>query len=680
MWIGLLFLLLATDAKKKFTRPKIEHRRQVELTFKRKTPDWVGWEKHFDDDDGAPSLSDIEEGGSAISGGSKKHASRGEIEDIDDTSGKGTAATWYADQEVNESVEPADCETHKSCEQLLIQEIKTLQNPKDCGESRRRFLFLEFEGSEGVGSTIGMIAEGLAEGLHSNRTTIYGPIMPTMMGLSFMGGVAEGFPSDDPCGKDAVSALDCYIEPISSCSLKDALKHRKSFKSFVKNVYDDRKMFKAMESRRGSPALMTAPRRFRHLTGANVWWTRVLLQYVFRLKPNIVKEMEALRLKTGTRHPTVGVHIRHGDLSLRFEYGEKAGTRAYQNRPFFDVATYFEHVKDAVETGKIPMPKTVYVASDSTLVKQAVEVEKLDAFWNGGYDDDAKEGDAEEDGGEESTGEDPLTNFVLLDRYRSKHGAHTSATLMALPHSVKEQLSKDSKRDRALRFRKMLQEAIEDIWMLSKCDYFFGTGSSHFTALATYLREGKDSNPAYPSFFLDSEGLVSGHFCPGLFHGTINGTSRLPNPHERHHIMHRRFLDRLHVAEDLMPPNVFHFDTEQAVYTIPSSTFDSEASRWVDPRRSRMWEWAVTDAATLRNPKRLMDRIVSLINDGASLDEFWSYGIVCTGWRHAKELLSRVRKGKLQLAAGDDMLRQMEDIVLGNIKVAIVLVARLQLR
>mmetsp|Transcript_35489 Transcript_35489/g.49694 ORF Transcript_35489/g.49694 Transcript_35489/m.49694 type:complete len:92 (-) Transcript_35489:109-384(-) len=64
-----------------------------------------------------------------------------------------------------------------------------------------------------------------------------------------------------------------------------------------------------------------------------------------------------------------------------------------------------------------------------------------------------------------------------------------------------------------------------------------------------------------------------------------------------------------------------------------------------------------------------MDRIVSLINDGASLDEFWSYGIVCTGWRHAKELLSRVRKGKLQLAAGDDMLRQMEDIVLGNIKV-----------
>uniref|UniRef100_A0A7S2XHG3 Uncharacterized protein n=1 Tax=Lotharella oceanica TaxID=641309 RepID=A0A7S2XHG3_9EUKA len=354
--------------------------------------------------------------------------------------------------------------------------------------------------------------------------------------------------------------------------------------------------------------------------------------------------MQALMSSLELTPPIAGIHIRHGDLKLRFEFGDKAGQRAYQNRPYHDAEDYFSALRDAVDSDELERPGSVYVASDGDQ-SAAIEEESED-MWDGNP-----------------------PKFVTLKRYRNKHGAHTSSTLMALPYSAKVELSKVPERERAINFRKMLREAIEDIYILSKSDYFIGTASSHFTSLATYLRVGKDETLATRSIFLDTPGLVSGAYCPGLFHGTINGTSRLLKPHERHQIMHRRFLDRLHLQSDLVPPNVFHFDTKRAFYGVPAHTFDQEGARWKNPKSSRMWEWTRTDPSILRNSKALLDRIVQLVNDGATMDNFWSYGIALGGWKHAKKLIDQVNRGKLKLDVSKNVMEQLVDVVTGNIEV-----------
>jgi len=373
-----------------------------------------------------------------------------------------------------------------------------------------------------------------------------------------------------------------------------------------------------MEGRRGSPALFTAPKRYRHLENSNLWWQRQLLQYVFRLKPDKEQMMQQLYKEIGLESPSIGLHIRHGDLNLKYEYGDKAGERAYMNRPYFEYEDYFTKMREAIEKGDIPLPKSIYIATDGQDIESAIERERLNPIWSeaANRDNDPQYAQcvaASECDDERFSG----TKFIILDRYRNVYGAHTSSTLMALPHSAKRELSKLSDADRALNFRAMLQEAIEDIWLLSKCDYIFGTGSSHFSALAAYLRVyriishvqiqvvivrmkvGPHGAPPHRSIFLDASGLELGEFCPGLFHGSINGTAKLLRPHERHHIMQKRFLDRLHVQEDLHPQNAFHFDVKRSHYVVPTHTFDSEASRWVDAGRSRVWEWVSTDSGTL---------------------------------------------------------------------------------
>lgn len=637
-----------------YHRGPVLHERSQELGFQTKVPDWDGFDDWLWDSpqlQGGPSgpaaalrgrrtrkrKEDVVSTKSRVSEsapGSSKGASAGAV--------RAKASRARTSGEGGSAGQRAPCSDYSECSALLGSEIERLQQPVDCRDPSLRFLLLEFVGGEGVGSTLAMVAQGLGESLHSNRTLIYGPLRPGMLRVEFMGGKALGFDSDTPCGEAADSSLDCHLLPLSRCSLADILSFKSEFEEFAENPFDDRRRFKLMEARRGSPALHVAPPRYRHLPEADRWWRSQLVRYAFRLRPETEAAFEATRKnKFAWRGPVVGVHIRHSDLGLRFEYGPHAGARAYQSRPYFKTSDYLRSLRDAVRSQAIETPKTVFVASDNEAVRRAVQKEQKSKFWR-------DLGDIE---------------WVFLDRYRNVHGAHTSTTLIALPHSAKVSLSAVPPRTRAENFRRMVREALEDIWFLSQSDYFFGTGSSHFTAVANALRGPEVAQP----HFLDAAGLASGEYCPGLFHGTINGTLKLEHPEKRHQIMQERFLDRKTNANDFSAARAFRFSAEKMLYEIPRVTFDEEGLRWADASRSRMHARSTTPWQIQKDPQRLLGRIVGLVNSGGEYDTFWSYGLALTGWIHARDLFEKVLDQKLTLNANEAVLEQIDEILYGNI-------------
>ncbi|GAB5355646.1 hypothetical protein AAMO2058_000223500 [Amorphochlora amoebiformis] len=673
-----ILLLLACRGRGKgrrgaYSRDKVWYEREIELEFSGKIPDW-GPEWHVN----TPSLP-----GKALAHGSEGWARVGDEGRVESEAsfeeenrvggrrGRHQAKKSHVEKK-EKKIEKGEmtgtpalgtmskCKDYVACSRQFQQEIQALQHPMDCSSPGNRFLFLEFEGLEGVGSTLAMIAEGLAEGIYSNRTTMFLTVMPTMLKQDFLLANPQ---SEFPCGKGAYSALDCYIEPLTSCKVSNVLKHRKEFKEFTKNIYDDRFRFKAMESRRGSPALHVAPARYRHLDEPHRWWQKEILRYVFRLKKKWVNIFRKKRESLALKPPVIGLHIRHGDLSLKFEFGDKKGQRAYQNRPYYPAEFYFDELRARIASGDLPRPRTIYVATDGIQVETAVEQERQHPFWSNPRDSQENPGNP----GESPPG-DPV-EFVLLNRFRSQHGAHTAATLLALPYSAAKELAETPEEERARNFANMVQDAIEDIWMLSTCDAFLGTGSSHFTAFANNLRERKDKGPGNWGHYMDAEGLKSGLYCPGLFHGTINGTSRILFPEKRHQILQQRFLDRLVVPQDFLKGNMFEFDARRSFYHIPTHMFDHESVRWRDRSKSRVNEWETTPQAIQKDPNQLLKRIVGLINNGAEMDTYWSYAMAYAGWCHAKDLLEKVWDGKLEIQASDDLMDQLEDVITGNIAV-----------
>jgi hypothetical protein len=327
----------------------------------------------------------------------------------------------------------------------------------------------------------------------------------------------------------------CFFQPISSCSLDDVT-YQEMVDYSNGRQFDDHSRLMRNDLRR-SPSLYHPPfglfeymskipgnsfsgsmddgNGFAPALGRNSidkyhLWSAAVAAFIFRLKSDVVKSFirrnsdigfpfsqplldkyapSPLTMENGLpreemQKKTVwGIHIRHGDL--------KFNKQIYSYKRVFQFEEYFEGAR--AHSHKLGhTPDYLYVATDSDDIaglltaynKFNKEIQGSDGGWYGGQ---------------------KVPAIIVLDndhRFRTPIGSHAVAAgggcvlepklareglkrCTVLPEHVKQYMVNDVPRSEMM--MRIMIDAIEDIFLLSLCDVFIGSGSSYYSSVAALL-------------------------------------------------------------------------------------------------------------------------------------------------------------------------------------------------
>ena len=463
---------------------------------------------------------------------------------------------------------------------------------------------------------------GLAEAVHANRTLVWGRYIPPMFARAHR----------ELCYNSRQGGLyDCFFQHISSCSLSDVTDEELRVLSV--SGYNDSARVSLQQTRR-SLAMYIPPPEYRAIDSIKTLWPSALAAYVFRLKQP---------WKVPYQLPMYGVHIRHGDI--------KALSHVYKNRVVFPVEEYIKKLKDV----SVP-PNTVYIATDSIDANSFIN--KSRSVW----------------GCRDIVSNVKCPTFVSSVRFRSEYGSHLVAArggcigrACGLPGDIVMELMETDKRvkmnsenrDSNTTFTfitasesddvfRVVSEAIQDVYLLSKCSVIVGTGVSHFTTLSVLLswythyysvaalnQSYETSCPVWSDlaryyqdihpekyFLLDAAGVASGELESSFLLGTFQGQSKIPRSrgHERYSSLEARFRDDTMLTEDLTMKSALSSDPSNfCLPTYPFALFDHTSGSWRAPASRG------TDPVCNK-----FQSVESLINNGADLsDHFPGRALLC---------------------------------------------------
>ena len=511
----------------------------------------------------------------------------------------------------------------KSAEELerlrgvFREAIEVSQRPeKEACREEARLLVINFDTEnnfEGMGSALSAVAEALAQGIHSGRTVVFGPKMslPSIF-IRDVAGCPSARPKDEsgvpPSGQEEEedpSPVECFLAPLSTCSWADV--SATEITAFGSRMLDESARVKLSVGRRGIarfavPSWLVEDVRDRDDPDVQKLWNGALLEYAIRLAPEVEKELEesmaAVQALPGKK---IGVHIRHGDLSLRHLDGRKA----YTNRAVRTLDEYLDAVRDLVAD-----------KGDVGSIVLATDDEKAEAI------------------AEAFRASFPSVPVFLMDALRTNVGTHTATTLKALPADEVLRLQTDG-RDLTSgeSVRRMLVEALRDMSLLSECEYMVGSVTSFFSTLPAGWRAAKGhmDTPVY----LDADEAASGGFHPALYHGSLHTTQYLAEGWTRWYTIMARFLDVVWTKEAQQEPGApwIKFNPSTGLMDVPLEVFDNEAVYWGSGIRdvretgcdgAHLWAEKVGLIGQV-DMERDQLCLYQLNDAGADLSESWSY-------------------------------------------------------
>lgn len=470
----------------------------------------------------------------------------------------------------------------------IFDDIVAHQHPPTDSCSTRRLLVIHEplnDYFEGTGSILKALAMGLGEAVHANRTLVWGKYIPAMFARAHR----------EACYNSRQGGLyDCFWQHISSCSLSDITDEE--MRSLAVSGYNDSARVSLQQARRGL-AMYIPPPKYRGVNSIRTQWPAVLTAYVFRLKQP---------WKVTYQLPMYGVHIRHGDI--------KALSHVYSNRIVFPVEEYIRKLKGVTEP-----PNTIYIATDS--IESNSFVNKSRSVW----------------GCRDVVSNINCPTFIYPSRFRSEYGSHLVAarggctvSACGLPADIVIELLETDKhiklypgkQDRNTKFKvlsasessdtyRVVSEAIQDIYFLSKCSVIVGTGVSHFTTISILLSwyahyysnvvTNQSRKTPYPVcndstrdflnidpskyLLLDAVEVASGELESSFLLGTFLGQSKIPRSrgHERYSSLEARFREDTLLNEDLTSKSALFSDPSLCCLpTYPYALFDRTSSVWGD--------------------------------------------------------------------------------------------------
>lgn len=581
----------------------------------------------------------------------------------------------------------------------MLKALHTQQHPPKHTCKSRRLLVTQFAAKsfEGIGSILKMVMMGLAESAHANRTLIWGLDLPYMFehsrGIWFSEShynrtsykYHHGYKLNcsDWVGRGG-GAYACFFQSLSSCSLADLSLNELKYLGF--NGYADDARIRIVEARRGismyippvdMPRYKHVFKDIKKMEYPRQKWASAIGYYSFRLKPEFRTQLENRLLELwpsnlgGTARVSAfschsgcndthnksgeiwGLHIRHGDtLSLKKEYG---------NRRTFDFEDYVLRAQDLSHALQ-RSPTSIYVTSDNpetvSYVKEWCSPKELEGWY----------------------GDKPPCIFTVNEtlRFRTTHGSHTVAaeggctlgTCAMYSQDIiawREKLAGESvDGDGVKKYHRImttLLEAIEDVYMLSRCPTLIMQGSSHFSSLSVLVSWAIYGADPSRITFLDEDYIASGLVQGSFLHGSLNGTSHL-DPYTafyRWTAYTRRFIESwpydlleqyARKGNGLYPfyPNKveddlnyrFHIDGKELIPTLPANVFKAEARRMLGFYDYDHNVWiGECPLPQLGNYQPLDQYIVDLVNHGAEQsNDHPNQSMRC--WLKAQSLLERV--------------------------------------
>jgi hypothetical protein len=201
------------------------------------------------------------------------------------------------------------------------------------------------------------------------------------------------------------------------------------------------------------------------------------------------------------------------------------------------------------------------------------------------------------------------------ERYRTQHGSHTVAAnggcmkdsnydqkgmRCALHYEdiiMYQSMDEHRSVPRSYRLMRVLLESIEDIYLLSQCEVLIGTGSSHFSTLASLLVLARTGSKfANSILFLDQATIDTGVIPTAFLHGMnlLNGTHGIvgDDGSERWNMHYKSFITALPLVSSYRTANEVRLDFDlwsrenamtirQGLPHVPEKVFYLEAMTWL---------------------------------------------------------------------------------------------------
>lgn len=247
--------------------------------------------------------------------------------------------------------------------------------------------------------------------------------------------------------------LDCLFQPLSSCTFHDIPPSELEHLYSTAGSGSGSSRLLWSEESRGNIAFFVPPAKFRTETTSQRHWAAQLIRYVMRLRPEVMQRMKQQHHMTEWVHPVLGVHIRHGDSH-------------FLQKPHIPFHQYVTHMQQLAAAHHV---QSIYVASDDEAVGLLLEQ------WG------------------------PRTpKLLILDRIRVPN-----RPVSEFPYQYQNN-------------SEYIFQALADVWLLSQCELFLGTLSSHFSAIPALLRHAWGH--VEPPVFLDINGVLNQSFQVGLLH------------------------------------------------------------------------------------------------------------------------------------------------------------------
>jgi glycosyltransferase involved in cell wall biosynthesis len=578
-----------------------------------------------------------------------------------------------------------------------------------CRSTRLLVTHLDDEHFEGLGSVLGEVLGALGEAAHSNRTLVWGLGLPYMLDrtrdewaapLGSRGAGRVWWPRGEPldCSSwegSGGGAWACFFRALSTCSLEDASVDE--LVALGADPYNNSARLKLMEHRRGVaaftvPAAAAAPdfaaaaagaRSPRHAMAA------ATAGYLFRLAPRVAAAVEARRADlwggragvacprgappapANRSGPVWAMHVRRGDVARN--------AAVYGNRRLFSfdamLAEAARAAHAAVAAGR-PAPAAIYVASDGAAAEWVEDVCARRAAAGAAF----------------PGGVLPAVFAAAAgERFTSPLGSHTAAAdggcqaecaleatdVLALRTAA----AKPGAEPSAVRMMRVLAEAAEELFLLSRADEFIGQASSFFSTSAMLLGWAHRAGgaDAAATHMPDAAGVAAGTVQCGLIAAGLNATAAIPagRGHERWIAVSKRFIGGV-TPEDTaecgghttgylfgcdIPARRMRFDA--LLPLMPAGVFAREARRWLGaPAHARVWDgecplldedWEAADGADVHDALRF----AALSFDAAEGHRASAHqGQAFACWDQGERALRAAQRAGLWVDADGTVLRQ----------------------